>query len=58
MQINFPHISYLHSSKAATRWEHRKENQHRHYKISCRFGLDIGSGTAGSDVDFYSTLDR
>ena len=33
-------------------------NKVRRCKSTCRFGIDIGFGTADSFVDFNSTLDR
>lgn len=56
VQINFPEtpLQYL---KAATRQQEIMENQHKHCKIiTCRFGLDIGPGTAVSTVESDSTF--
>jgi len=51
-------ISDLRSSEAAIRWKMQATTNIKHYKMTCRFELDIGLGKTEIDVECNSTLDR
>jgi len=57
-KLIFQKISDLRSSEAAVRWKMHATTNIKHYKMTCRFELDIGLGKTEIAVECDSTLDR